>query len=75
MSLALEIVWTAGTSLLPATVLASLFHNSLHRKPVGILAAKIRAPVSRDGEHKVYINADGRAKYEDVREVVCSTAR
>ena len=34
------------------------------------LPAAIRASVSRGGEHKVYINADGRAKYKVVGEVV-----
>ena len=34
------------------------------------LPAKIRASVSRGGEHKVYINVDRLAKYKNVGEVV-----
>ena len=34
------------------------------------VAPKIRAAMSRGGEQKVYINADSRARYKDVREVL-----
>jgi biopolymer transport protein ExbD len=36
------------------------------------LSAKIRESMRRGGEHKVYINADRRARYEDVREVLAA---
>ncbi len=36
------------------------------------LSDMIRKSLDRGGEHKVYINADARAKYKDVREAVAA---